>query len=210
MMYIDLNDPDARPQSGLKRLLPDVSNPEKLTTTELEAHGVTECDVIREPTDWWQMQGDPVRDDSVRPVKYTYPAIDRPIDDVRDIAKRRIDGIRDEKQLEPFYWNGALFQTRQLDRENMQGEALSAFMFISNGGDPQSYYWDADDHEQMQGWISIGNNPVPVTAQQMIDFALAVKARHKSLIFKARQRKDSVTQAQSVSEVVGIVDAGWE
>ncbi len=208
MMYIDLNDPDARPQAKRKSLLPDVSDPEKMTPAELETQGVAECEVIHESVDWWQMQGPVDRDDTVRPVRYTYTAVDRPIDDVRDIAKRRIDGIRDEKQLEPFYWNGALFQTRQLDRENMQGEALSAFMFISNGGDPQSYYWDADDHEQMQGWISIGNNPIPMTAQQMIDFALAVKARHKSLIFKARQRKDSVTQAQSVAQVVDA--AGWE
>lgn len=208
--YIDLTDPDARPQEKRKSLLPDVSDPERLTPEELETLGVAECEVIREPVDWWQMQGPVDRDDTVRPVKYTHTAVDRPIDDVREAAKRRIDQQRDELQVSLFEWDGNQFQTRPIDRENLLGAALDATIWIQSGGDPDTLFWGSTHSEQAQGWIAIGNKVVPMSASQLIQFARGVQARHKRLIFQGRQKKDAVDQAQSVVEIVGIVDAGWE
>ena len=207
-MYINLNDPDARPVSRLKTLLPDVSDPDRLTAEELESLGVAECVVTREPLEWWQTHGERARDNESSPVTITYPAIGRPIDEVREIAKHRIDAERDRRQELPIECNGHTFQTRPIDRENLLGAALDALMWVTSGGDPDTLFWDVDNPSQAQGWIAIGNDVVPLTAAQMMEFGRKVKARHAALVFEGRMRKDAVMQAASVAKVVDA--AGWE
>jgi hypothetical protein len=202
--YALINDPVGTYTTRIKPLLPDTSDPDRLTDEQLADRGIGRYERVYEPVEWWQTRGEPVVSAGV----ITYPAVDLPLDEAKERAKRRVNQRRDELQVEPLECNGHVFQTRPVDRENLLGGAMDAFMWITGGGDPDSYYWDADDPGQPQGWIAVGNQTVPMTAAQMIEFSRVVKARHKTLIFQAREKKDAVENAGSVADVVEA--AGWE
>ena len=194
MMYINLTDPDARPQAKRKILLPDVSDPEKMTPAELETLGVAECDVIREPTDWWQMQGETVRDDSVRPVRYAYTAIDRPIDDVRAAALERIKQARFRKEDEGVTVNGVRYSGSQANRQTLD-EAVRA---AQRAGQTEFLRWKDSDN------VFHPNHPV-ADVEQALDL---IAQNRGTLIATEGEKAEIIMKAQSVAHVVEA--AGWE
>lgn len=90
--------PDGQPVSSIRKLLPNVINPESLGDVELEARGIVRVVFVRPSLEWWQTYGDPVIDVSARPVTITYPVIDQPLDDVQAIAWERIKAERETRQ----------------------------------------------------------------------------------------------------------------
>ena len=208
IVYARTEDPIGTWNKSLKHFFPNTSDPSLFSNVRLAEQGISVYELVYDPLEWWQKRGDPVLEGNT----IRFPSVDQPHQDVKAIAKHRIDQQRDELQVSPFdcEFTENQFQTRPIDRENLLGAALDATIWIQSGGDPDTLYWDSSDPEQAQGWIAIGNDVVPMSAAQLIQFARNVQSRHKRLIFQGRMKKDAVEQAQSVSEIVGIVDAGWE
>lgn len=192
--YIDLNDPDARPQAKRKSLLPDVSDPERLTLSELETLGVAECEVIHEPINWWTMQGPVERDDTVRPVRYTYPAIDRPIDEVKATALERIKQARFHKEDEGVTVHGVRYSGSQSNRQTLDEAVRSAHRL----GQFEFQRWKDSDNNFHK------NHPVADVEQ-----ALDLIAQNRGILIATEGEKaELITLAQSVFDVVEA--AGWE
>lgn len=198
MGYAQIDDPVSTFTTRIKILLPNISDPDKLSDEQLAERGIGQFERVYDPVEWWQTRGDPVVSGGV----ITYPAQDLPLEEVKERAKRRVNTRRDELQVEPIEHNGSTFQTRPVDRENLSGGVMDAFMWITDGGDPDSYSWDIDEPDQEQGWIDVNNQTVPMTAAQMIEFGRVVKTRHKQLIFTAREKKDAIESADTVADVV--------
>lgn len=135
------------------------------------------------------------------PVTIHYPAVASDLETVKAIAKQRIEAQRNEKMIEPIEFMAHQFQTRKQDRENIIGAALDAVIWNQTGGSAESINWGG--YEPF-AFISLHNQPIPMTASQMIDFAQAVKARHAMLIFKARDLKNAVDAASTVEEVLQV------
>lgn len=106
MMYMTL--PNGQPVSRLSILLPHIINPEALSDAELTTLGIARVTVTRPTLEWWQTYGEPVTDDTVRPVTITYPVVDRPLNEVKALAWERVKAEREVRQsgLMPFLFPG--------------------------------------------------------------------------------------------------------
>lgn len=108
--------------------------------------------------------------------------IDDPV--IPDPTPDMVDAERDRRTSAGIEWNGARFQTRPQDRENIAGATILAIGALAAGADPASLRWA--NAEQDFGWIAEDNTVVPLTAPDMIAFGKAVAAEKSRLIFVAR------------------------
>lgn len=211
MMYARLADILGTMIHRLKTLLPHVSNPDNLTTTDLEAiHGIVKVERVYAPIEWYQTRGEPVVDTAVRPVTITYPAVDLPLAEAKARAAQRINQQRDEAFEAGFEFPAAgsefpavRYQSRQTDRENIAGAVQLATLAVMNGAQPGNMHWHGG--EQSFVWITEANELTPMDAQTMIAFGQTAAAHKHALIFSARAKKDAVTAATTLAEVIGAV-----
>lgn len=199
-MYARLTDILGTQTRNLKTLLPNVSNPENLTAVELEALGIVAVEVIRDPVQWWQTRGEPVVDDTVRPVTITYTAIERPLAEVQAQAERIIDAERDQRIESGFVFAATQFQSRASDRENIAGTTQLATLAVMAGAQQGDLYWH--DGVDPFAWIAADNSLVLMDAQTVIQFGQAAAAHKHALIFQARAMKNAAESATTVADVV--------
>lgn len=99
-----------------------------------------------------------------------------------------VDRERDRRIDAGVEFQGAAFQSRAGDRENIAGSAQLAFMAIVAGAQPGDLRWSDPDYDF--AWIASDNALVPMDAQTVVDFGKAAAQRKQALIFAARQLKD--------------------
>ena len=80
-----------------------------------------------------------------------------------------------------FIFNGKLFQSRQQDRENIQGAASAASIAIGSGVPADSLRWHGGDSDFM--WIAADNSLIAMDAQTVIAFGLKALQHKMEHIF---------------------------
>ncbi len=188
-MYARLADVLGTQTHRLKTLLPNVSNPENIPVADLEAiHGIVEVERVYAPLEWYQTRGEPVVDDTVRPVTITHPAVDLPLGEAKARAKQRIDG-----EAESSLNNGIVsvagheYDTRPKTIIRITGAALKAVI----------------DPTFTTPWITQANEEVTLDAAGIIEVGNAMAVHEATAVFTARAKKDAVEAATTLAEVIG-------
>lgn len=195
-LYLRLDEPQS-PTSDVKRLLPNVSNPANLPDEMLEAMGVARCVVSRPALEWWQAHAEPVTDIAARPVTITYPVVDRPLNEVKHLAKRRIEEQRDaliEPGLAHVFPDGTT-GTVQLGQDhirNLQTVAITALSAVLLDLDITISFRDGEDVQH------------PLTPIQGAVFALQASAYGSGIYATSWAAKDAIEAAQTVAGVVAV------
>lgn len=116
--------------------------------------------------------------------------------------------VRDERIGNGVTFGGHDFQTRPDDRENVQGAAQLAALWLMAGGPADSLRWNggADDF----AWIDADNELRPMSAATVIDFGKAVAAMKSACIFHAFAIKAAIDGAADHAALDAIdINAGW-
>ena len=103
-------------------------------------------------------------------------------------VQRQIDLERDRRISGGFAHAGHTFQSRQSDRENILGAAISAQLWLGQGGEPGSLRWA--DPEQDFVWIAADNQLVPMSALDVLALYQRGLTFKASQTFHARGLKD--------------------
>ena len=99
-----------------------------------------------------------------------------------------VDAERDRRIDGGFTFDGAVYQTRPEDRENMAGAATSALAAIVSGAQAGDLYWHGG--AEPFAWIAEDNSLTEMDAQTMLVFGQAAMAHKQAHIFAARAIKD--------------------
>lgn len=110
------------------------------------------------------------------------------INPVRPVTSADVDGERDLRLASNFEFQGALFQSRSIDRERITEAAQLAFMAVASGAKPRDLRWL--DPEQDFTWIAADNTLVPMDAPTVVAFAKAMASRTQALVLAGRRLKD--------------------
>ncbi len=94
-----------------------------------------------------------------------------------------VDAERDRRIVLGFDWNGKHHQSRQFDLDNIRSMGAAATAMIAQGQVDTGYCWF--DPAQDFVWIAADNSLTPMSAFDMIDFALAGAVWVKNCIFAA-------------------------
>jgi len=81
-----------------------------------------------------------------------------------------VDAERDRRIAAGFVYNGSLFQSRQFDLDNIRSMATAASVKIVQGAQDGDLRWfdpDADFY-----WIAADNSHMPMSAPEMVSFAM--------------------------------------
>lgn len=98
MNYYNLNNGAHGP---LRRLIPQVAEPQFLSPEQLEAQfGIVPAEVRHPSIEWYQTATVRNVDDSVRPVVISWAVVDRDLESVRSEAWERMKQVRVEKRTE--------------------------------------------------------------------------------------------------------------
>jgi len=99
-----------------------------------------------------------------------------------------VDIERDHRLASAIEFQGALFQSRSIDRERITEAAQLAFMAVASGAKPGDLRWL--EPEQDFTWIAADNTLVPMDAPTVVAFAKAMAARTQALVLAGRRLKD--------------------
>jgi len=128
--------------------------------------------------------------------------------DRKAALKDSVMGLRDARIGNGVAFGGHAFQTRPDDRENVQGAAQLAALWIMAGGDPASLRWHGGTSDF--AWIDASNALRTMSAATVIDFGKAVAAMKSAAIFNAFAIKAAIDGASSHAALDAIdVNAGW-
>lgn len=94
-----------------------------------------------------------------------------------------VDAERDRRIALGFDWNGKHHQSRQFDLDNIRSMGAAATAMIAQGQVDTGYRWF--DPAQDFVCIAADNSLTPMSASDMIDFALAGAVWVKNCIFAA-------------------------
>lgn len=103
-------------------------------------------------------------------------------------APQDVDAERDRRIDAGVEFQGAVFQSRGTDRENIAGAAQLGFMAIVAGAQPGDFRWSNPDQDFT--WIASDNSLVEMDAQTVVAFGKASAERKQALIFAGRMLKD--------------------
>lgn len=94
-----------------------------------------------------------------------------------------VDIERDRRIALGFIWNGKAYQSRAFDLDNIRSMGAAATAMIAQGQEDSGYRWF--DPTQDFVWIAADNTLTPMSASDMIDFALTAAIWVKNNIFAA-------------------------
>lgn len=196
MMYMTL--PGGQPVSRLSTLLPHIINPEALSDEELTALGVARVVVTRPPAEWWQTYGEPVTDDTVRPVVITYPVVDRPLEEVQELAWELIKDERTERQsgFMPFTFPGGIANTVEMNkqaRDDLTAQTTAAVGMLV-AGIPGTLIW-----------TSFENITHQMTPTEMFALGMAGGQFVAGIHAQSQVLREQIESAQTVAGVVAVV-----
>lgn len=195
MMYMVL--PDGQPVSRLSTLLPNVISPEGLNDDELTSLGIARVVINRPTLEYWQTYGESEVDTTVRPITITYPVVDRGLDEVRILAKRRIEEHRDsliEPGLQHTFPDG-LTGTVQLGQQHIQNlltVAVTALSAVVLNLDIDISFRDGEDVQHA------------LTPIQGAIFALQASSYGSNVYMASWTAKDAIDAAQTVQDVIDV------
>lgn len=108
----------------------------------------------------------------------------------RPVSGADVDAERDRRIVAGMTYGGVRYQTREGDRENVQGAATLAFAaMVTGAGTPGNLRWHEPDDDTDFAWIAENNDRTPMDAPTTFDFGRTM-ARHKSAhIFKGNDLK---------------------
>jgi hypothetical protein len=195
-----ISDPIGTLTGSLRSLLPNTINPQNLSADELAARGVGVYEVVYTPLDWHHAYGDPVLSGNT----ITYPAVDRPLEEVKAEAIELINEQREERVSAGMTFGGHVYQTRPTDRENIAGAVQLATLALMNGADPTSTLWHGGVEDF--AWIRQDNGLTVMSAATMVAFGQAAAAHKHALIFQARTMKNAVSAATDVAGVLAAME----
>lgn len=81
-----------------------------------------------------------------------------------------VDAERDRRIASGFTHNGKLFQARQFDLDNIRSMATAASVKIVHGAQDGDLRWFDPDNDFY--WIAADNSHVPMSAPEMVAFAM--------------------------------------
>ncbi len=102
--------------------------------------------------------------------------------------QKEITKHRDMLISNGFWFNGIKFDSRPEDQKRISGASLLAFMAISQGAQPNNFYWHGGDTPFT--WIAQNNNSIEMDAYTVIEFGKAAAEHERSYVFAARALKD--------------------
>ena len=102
--------------------------------------------------------------------------------------RRLIDAERDRRILSGFFFQGAVYQTRLEDRENIAGASTAALAAVMQGAQAGDYLWHGGTTPFV--WIAANNSENLMDAPTMFAFGQAALAHKKAHIFAARALKN--------------------
>ncbi len=107
---------------------------------------------------------------------------------LRNPSSFDVDLERDRRISAGFSFNGASYQSRPEDRENIQGASTAALSAMVNGAQPGDYRWHGGNNDFV--WIAADNSIHLLDAQSTFALGQAAMAHKQALIFAARTLKD--------------------
>lgn len=110
-----------------------------------------------------------------------------PIEIIPAVTPTSVDTERDRRIYGGIKFNGVLFQSRAVDRENVASAAQLALMAINNGAQKGDLRWLDPDSDFC--WIASDNSLVPMDAQTVFEFGRLFSLRKQHLIFAGRKLK---------------------
>lgn len=135
----------------------------------------------------WNLPGDPPTESEIEAL---LPALDR-------VSDEAVDAERDRRAVAGFAFNGALFQTRPQDRENIAAAAVLAMLALAAGRQAGDLRWHDGDGDF--AWIAADNSLMPMDARTVIAFGKAAAARHRGHIFAARSIKNRLAAGEALA-----------
>jgi hypothetical protein len=130
------------------------------------------------------------------------------LESIKTSLSDAINRTRDERIEGGFTHNGATFQSRQSDRENIIGMGLAAVAAIGAGAQPDDLQWAIPGQDF--AWITADNRLVPLDAFGMVALYQRGVAFKAAQTFYARGLKDAVLAAATPDHAQAIVDgADW-
>ncbi len=99
-----------------------------------------------------------------------------------------VDTERDRRIDSGIVFQGALYQSRATDRENIAGAAQLAFMAVVGGAQIGDLRWSNAGQDFV--WIAADNSLVPMDAQAVVAFGKVAAEHKRALIYAGRQLKN--------------------
>lgn len=199
-MYYRLS--GGEPVANLKRLLPQIINPQHLDDDELALHGIARVAVERPPLEWWQQYGGRVLDQSQTPHVMSWSVEDLPLERVRELAWQRVKDERDRRQsgLMSYDYGGEFGllhnEMTQKVRDDLTASTTAAIVLQAQGVTSPVMPWTV--HE---------NITLMLSPEQMLAFGVAALQWHSSLHMRSQVMR---VRIEAVEDVVGVVaEAEW-
>ncbi|MGX5725095.1 DUF4376 domain-containing protein [Metapseudomonas otitidis] len=121
-------------------------------------------------------------------ITMTSAEVEAHLNPLRVMTPGDVDIERDHRLASAIEFQGALFQSRSIDRERITEAAQLAFMAVASGAKPGDLRWL--EPEQDFTWIAADNTLVPMDAPTVMAFAKAMAARTQALVLAGRRLKD--------------------
>lgn len=107
---------------------------------------------------------------------------------IREERKRAVDAERDRRLVEPFLFDGHLYQRDPESKQRIVGAASMAMGAVLTGAQPGDYFWHGISTPF--AWITADNSVVPLDAHQMFALGQAAAASESLIVHACRSLKD--------------------
>ena len=181
--------------SGIRALLPHVTNPHCLDDAELLAHGIRRCVAALPQVEWWQRHGTRTFDVSAVPCVMSYSVELRPLEEVKRLAWDRVKSEREQRQIGPMPYafpDGRTLHTALTEkaRTDLVGSVTSALAMKAIAPTAE------------MPWTTDENGTLGLTPEQMIQFGLAVLSFYSAVHMQSQIMRVAINDAPSVADVV--------
>ncbi len=128
--------------------------------------------------------------------------LDRTQGELTVIRLAEVKDLAEEKQRATMGYGGRRFQVDQRSQNHIVAEALHAKI---SKDDPATFPWDVG-----YTWLAADNSQVPMTVDEMLEFAAAARTHIRQIIFNARAHKDALLGLTTVRQVHEYdITTGW-
>jgi hypothetical protein len=196
--------PDGEPTTQLKRMLPQISNPQHLTDPELATHGIARVLIERPALQWWQQYGGRVLDQAQTPHLSTWAAEDLPLATAKDLAWQRVKAERDQRQsgLMPYNFPGyGVLHSQMTEKVRADLSASTTGAIVLQGQGVES---------PLMAWTTHENITVMLTPAAFIAFGVAALQWHSAIHLRSQVIRTAIDAAEDVAGVVAAAEWGEE
>ena len=128
--------------------------------------------------------------------------LDRTRGDLTVIRLAEVRDLAEEKQRATMGHGSKQFQVDERSQSRIVAEALHAKL---SKDDPATFPWDVG-----YTWLAADNSQVPMTVDEMLEFAAAARAHVRQIIFNARAHKDALLALTTPRQIHEYdITTGW-